>query len=633
MAWSVLQSASHTQTSGSNTSAVTYGSNVSSGTKLIVYIAASFASNAAAPASVKDGAGNAMTLLANVSGSAHLCNTSIWAMDTPSGDVGIAPTITATWSSGTPVSSFLVQEVSGLLAGNTTAMIDGTAGTTTGTSTGSIGPPVYASTAANEYLAYVYGDDGGPLTWTVPSGYTGDAHGVNSNSSDDIQVAYKNSTGGTESGQYSISGSSAQWGLILVAFQLPATVSSVSPSPVGAQFPPSWRMRYHHKYFGPVPRQSAVLFPSSGPNQFLESLIANVAATTGTQNALAKIITALTVVAGVLSNQAQRVLMALAAATSALAAPVLRVVALAGTAAATGALQRSAGRIIQALAALPAIVQRSASRAIPGSAAVIARHSGQIGRSLGAQAAMTASMATQKFKLVILSALTAATAALTRQVAKPLSVPAAATAAIQRSIRRSFSTPIALAATLGTVKVRLLTLAANVTVAIPAVTRKILPIISAPLIIVSGTGRIIARAIQGNLSSAGQTLRAVGRQVSTSAAAIVAFSAQKLYKVAVATFVTISGNTVRKVNATEAAVIAIMASVARSVRVHIPGNFALSPVLIYGRLFSQQLIAVTSVTASVSIRAIRSAFLIIFKLGNVTVNWITGQVKKNWKIP
>ena len=76
--------------------------------------------------------------------------------------VGTKPTITATWASGGGL-GLVVQEVSGLLAGNTTAMVDGTPGTLTGSTT-STGSPTYSSTAANEFLVSAYADIGNGVT-------------------------------------------------------------------------------------------------------------------------------------------------------------------------------------------------------------------------------------------------------------------------------------------------------------------------------------------------------------------------------------------------------------------------------------------------------------------------------------
>jgi hypothetical protein len=234
MGWSRLQSASKTATGTSTSQTVTYGSNLSSGTKLIVAVSCS-GNNTGTTFACSVG-GNAMTLVATHS-TAGLLFAGLYALDTPAGLVGTKPTVTFTESGGVCEISMMCQEVSGLLAGNTTAMMDGTPGGIGGNSnSGSTGSPTYSSAAAGEYLAAVYCDDGGPLTWTVPPGYTGDPNGVNTNSLANVQIAYSNSSNGVEAGSYGLSGTAADWAVLLGAFQLApvvVTIDAVGPSSSG----------------------------------------------------------------------------------------------------------------------------------------------------------------------------------------------------------------------------------------------------------------------------------------------------------------------------------------------------------------------------------------------------------------
>jgi hypothetical protein len=225
VSWSFVQSASSFGTQR-GFEAVAYGSNVSSGNKLVVWTTVKLTTTS----TVKDGAGNSWTKLASIglNGSTANGEFALWALDCPAGDAGTAPTITATFA-GSQFGGLLVEEVSGLLAGNTSAMLDGTAGTTSGTLSagGNAGPPSYSSTASNEWLAYGYGDNAGSSnvpSWTAPAGYTPDANGVNGAGVVNIANAYKNSTGTTETGHYTITlaGGTALWGEIMVAFKLAA---------------------------------------------------------------------------------------------------------------------------------------------------------------------------------------------------------------------------------------------------------------------------------------------------------------------------------------------------------------------------------------------------------------------------
>jgi hypothetical protein len=237
VAWSRLQSTPAAIGTGSNPAA-TFGTNLSSGTKLIAFLSLS-TSNATTPlstnATLKDGAGNTMTFLGGITtGSFGPAFVAVYAMDTPAGDVGTKPTITATINAS--VNDFgtalIVQEVSGLLAGNTTAMIDGSVATTFGTGTTAT-TAAYSSTAANEYLVGVYGDPGNTVTVSTPSGYTADANNVASNGNAQCCIFYKNSSNGAESASETLGASSTGWGTLLVAFKLAAAGPAfIAPKPL-----------------------------------------------------------------------------------------------------------------------------------------------------------------------------------------------------------------------------------------------------------------------------------------------------------------------------------------------------------------------------------------------------------------
>ncbi len=220
MAWSVLQSAS--AAADANSVAATYTANVQAGTKLIACVAKN--SGSANVTAVKDAAANSFTQL-KAQGTATATILTLWAMDTPAGDVGIKPVITASGGTSTPGLGIVIMEVSGLLAGNTTAMCDGTAGGLTGTAT-STGSPVYASTAASEFLLAAYGDLGESKTVVVAGGWT--MTGVNTSSSADSLIQYKNSTGGTETDGFTAADAGG-WNVIMVAFKL-AAAAAQSPA-------------------------------------------------------------------------------------------------------------------------------------------------------------------------------------------------------------------------------------------------------------------------------------------------------------------------------------------------------------------------------------------------------------------
>jgi hypothetical protein len=235
--WNVLQSVG-VLGSGSSTVA-TYTSNVSSGTKLIAYFSA-FGSSSFTITSVKDGALNTMTQVGFLYSATSGTGTGIFAMDTPAGDVGTKPVITALMSNS-QFGSMVIQEVSGLAVGNTLgAMVDGTAAATGFAAGASHAQPAYSSTAAGEFLVSFCGDQGGPQTMTKPAAYTLDANAVNNNSSADCCPAYANSANGAESGTWSYSGSTIGSNIMVVAFQLAAGGAAAVPATPAARMAPGW---------------------------------------------------------------------------------------------------------------------------------------------------------------------------------------------------------------------------------------------------------------------------------------------------------------------------------------------------------------------------------------------------------
>lgn len=228
-----------TATSGS-TATVTPPYNLTQSTKLVIGIGWA-SSTTQTVSSVKDAAGNSFTKVTSAPNSGGPSGTDLWFLDTPQADVGTAPVITVTFS-GTVNASLLLQEVRGLVPGTSTAAVmDGTAATHTGAGGSSATSGVYSSAVAGEFLVGVYGDDGGPETLGTPTGsttLTKDANCVSANSFADVGIAWGSSIGGSESVSWPLSGTSADWGTIIAAFQVspvyqiytggPAVGSSIS---------------------------------------------------------------------------------------------------------------------------------------------------------------------------------------------------------------------------------------------------------------------------------------------------------------------------------------------------------------------------------------------------------------------
>lgn len=227
MAWSVLQSAG---TATDSMPTATYPSNLSAGTKLIAVVTVGSGSTTA----VQDASSNAFTKIAAIglNNSTGTGEISLWARDVPAGDVGTKPVISIARGTNNGGNALVIQEVSGLLTGNTTAMIDGTAATNFGSGTsGTCGS--YSLSTTGEYLLACIGDEetsAGAVTGpTGSTTYTMDAHAQNGTGFATAAVAYGNSTSGAQTATFTLP--SESWGTILAAFKLAPAGSDSGPNP------------------------------------------------------------------------------------------------------------------------------------------------------------------------------------------------------------------------------------------------------------------------------------------------------------------------------------------------------------------------------------------------------------------
>jgi hypothetical protein len=220
MAWGFVQSASGI-TFGTSISVTFTTANVSAGNKIIAVIASA---SSTAPSTVQDGGGNPWTQIAAAINASPTAGLWLYALDVPAADAGTKPTITAS-GLGSNGLSMVIQEISGLAPGNTTAMRDGTAGTLTGTAS-STGSPSYASTAVSEYLVCCYGDHQGASPAFLGSPWTADP--ANTASQSHASVEYRNSTGGAETSGWT--GASANgWAVLTVAFKIAILPPAAGP--------------------------------------------------------------------------------------------------------------------------------------------------------------------------------------------------------------------------------------------------------------------------------------------------------------------------------------------------------------------------------------------------------------------
>ena len=232
-------------TPGSAVISAAPSNNLTAGSKIICVFNGANTSTGHHVISADDGNGNAFSQIDHYdySYSGQTGINDIWVLDTPTGDVGTKPTFHLTYdrvsSSGMPA---IWLEVSGLAAGATAAACFDTAssavghynGTVSGTAS-PVGPPSYVSSRTGEFLLYFVGDGWmGFTTWSAPAGYTAASANWQNATTGSLLAAYKSSTGGTETGQWSWTGGGTfPGGLTLVAFKVPTSGSAtVTPASI-----------------------------------------------------------------------------------------------------------------------------------------------------------------------------------------------------------------------------------------------------------------------------------------------------------------------------------------------------------------------------------------------------------------
>jgi hypothetical protein len=257
MAWSYLQGAASTTLGSGNTTTVTFANNVVSGSKIIVF--ASSDSTSGTPSAPTSGGFTWTAVGAVSSGTPNgALSQQMFFLDTPASLVGTKPSIAVVFNASTSPGVSII-EVAGLLPGNTTACLDGVQATKLLAGASSEAQPAYTSTAAGEFLAVGYGDNGGPAIWTVPAGYNADNNGgtgivgagANDSSTTNNVIAYKSTTGGAEgTPNWTFTGSPTSMGsgFIIVAFKL-------APSGASAQILPgqTWKRFFRRKFQAPPP--------------------------------------------------------------------------------------------------------------------------------------------------------------------------------------------------------------------------------------------------------------------------------------------------------------------------------------------------------------------------------------------
>ena len=224
----LLQSAVAGGQSGITHVTLQYPNNVVSGSTLIAAISIGVGSTETITSVVDDLGNNFFKILETPFNVAGLV--SLWVLNTPVGQVGHKPTITANKSGSGYGETVLIEEVSNLATGTTVAALcDGTPAYNQSTSaTTTVTSVAYSSSVTGEYTISVYGDDGNSNHGIgAPSGWTKDPSSAGSGDvippgigcPNSVGIAYKSSTGGSESPNAWTISNIEDWNQIVVAFQ------------------------------------------------------------------------------------------------------------------------------------------------------------------------------------------------------------------------------------------------------------------------------------------------------------------------------------------------------------------------------------------------------------------------------
>lgn len=244
-----------------------------------------------------------------------------------------------------------------------------------------------------------------------------------------------------------------------------------------------------------------------------------------------------------------------------------------------------------------------------------------------------ATFASQKVSIgKSLGATVAAAARIMNSVGRKLTAGIAAAGALVRSAGRSLLAVAMITGTASTIKVRLVSLVAQVAV-INTVIRRINAQNVANVIVNAGITRSIARPIQGTFVAAGQTARAIGKNLKTAMIATTSTFVQRIRAVTLNAAIAVSSAVKRGIAFHPIATAAISAGFSKIISFAIKAVAVIPPGLIQGRAFLLSLVTGITTASSIATQAIRLSFLTIFKAGDAAVNWVAGQIKKNWRVP
>lgn len=338
------------------------------------------------------------------------------------------------------------------------------------------------------------------------------------------------------------------------------------------------------------------------------------------------------VTAGSLLRSAGKSLTAPVVAAASMTTTKVKLLALAAQVVTAVAVRNQVGRLLAAQVVAISTVQRTANRALSAIAVTISSMS-TIKAKLVALAAQVATIARQNVQVGFhLSGVISATDGVLRSCGKLIAGGAVATGTLARSVGKGIPGFVATFASTAFTKVKLVILSAQMVIT-NAITRRISTQNTANAILNAGITRSIARPIQGTIVIAGQTARAIGKKLSAITTATASAFVQRVRIIALSAAMSVSGAVRRSIGFKPVATAAISAGFSKVIRFALRAFALIPPQLIQGRAFLLSLVTGIATASSIATQAIRLSFLTIFKAGDAAVNWVAGQIKKNWRVP
>ena len=351
---------------------------------------------------------------------------------------------------------------------------------------------------------------------------------------------------------------------------------------------------------------------------------------------------------GTLTRSLGKIFSALVNVNATLGTIRVKLLTLSGTVNVNGSLVRSIGKIASGTVSVTGSLINSTGKKLSSAVNVTGSLVRFAGKILAGTVNVSATLTTIKSKLVLLVTTVNVTGSMkvslgkivsgtvnvvmsaANQVGKKLSGTVNVSATALRQTGKTLAATVNITGTISSIRVKLLTLTAavNVTGAVKVSIGKMIPAI------VNVTGAMtsrIAKIMSASAQVAGSVVRSLGKTlkatVNTAATAVIT----RVRLMVLSVMVNITGTQKVQVGKLIPGTVNVAASATR----HIAQTFS-AAVRTAGSILSARPVVLgttVKVAGSIVANAIHSTITILFRIGRPARRWVTGTVKKNWRLP